>query len=80
VTELGDGDRAAVTVNVTGTLTCPLEFPQVPVEHVKTTDPLYVPVASPLTFIETVSVPGVVPVPGETCSQLPPDVVLAATV
>lgn len=51
-------------------------------EQVKTTAPLYVPVAkvlATLVTIDTVSLPGVAPLAGNTCSQLPPVVVEAAT-
>ena len=70
----------AVTVSVTGTVTV---VGDALVVAVKTTLPLYTPVASPdktLLLMETVSVPGVVPLPGEMVSQLPPLVVEAATV
>ena len=66
----------AVTVSVTGTLSWPLALPQEVVGvHVKSSDPLYVPVANVLATpvtIETVTLPGVVPDVGDTESQLPP--------
>jgi hypothetical protein len=56
----------------------------VPAEQVKTTWPVYVPVAKPvstLELIDTVTLPDVEPLEGATCSQAPlPLLVLAATV
>jgi hypothetical protein len=74
-TEDGEGVSVAVTVKVTGTLSCPLALPHVPVVQVKTTLPWYTPVARPLAtpvLIDTVSLPGVAPLPEDICSQLPP--------
>lgn len=70
--------RAAVTFKVTGTLSCPLALPQEAVGvQVKSTAPVYVPVAKPARLIDTVSLPGVEPLGGETSSQ--PAGVLEAT-
>jgi hypothetical protein len=83
VSDVGDAVSAAVTVKVTGTVSVPLELPHELVGlQVTTTDPLYVPVGRPLktpATIETVSLPGVEPLLGETASQLPPLVVEAVT-
>ena len=76
----GFAESAAVTVRVTGTLSGLLDALLV---AVKTTLPVYTPVASPantVLLMETVSEPGVVPLPGVTVSQLPPLLVVAATV
>lgn len=76
----GEADKAAVTVRVTGTLSGLFNALLV---AVKTTFPVYTPVGSPantLLLIVAVSDPGVVPLPGETVSQLPPLVGVNATV
>jgi hypothetical protein len=76
VIEVGDALSVAVTVKVTGTVRMPLVLPQEVVGwHVKTTVPLYVPVAKPVPETDTVSVPCVAPLAGVADSQLPPVVV-----
>jgi hypothetical protein len=71
---VGTGESAAVTVKVAATLYVPPLLPQVPDEQVKTTLPVYVPVARPLATLvltDIVSlVPGAVPLEGETVSQV----------
>src|SRR5580658_4081479 len=66
-------EGCTVTVNVTGTVNWPLVLAQELVgEHVKVTEPSYVPapsVASTLLLIDTVSVPGVAPLAGEIWSK-----------
>ena len=78
----GTREGAAATVRVTGTVSAPPVLLQAVVgTQVSTTLPLYEPaprVLATLVTIETVSVPGVVPLPGETDSQLPPLLVVAA--
>ena len=66
---------AAVTVRVTGTLCGELEAPD---DEIMTV-PLYVPAARVPGFTETVTLPGVEPLP-EADSQLPPELVDAETV
>ena len=74
---MGDGVSVAVTVKVTGTLSCPLALPQEVVgEQVKTTLPLYDPLAKVLATLVTTDTVSVAPVElgvGNACSQLPPD-------
>ena len=57
----------AVTFRVTLTLV----EPGAPPEPATRTVPVYVPVERPAVLIETFTVPGVVPLAGETTSQLP---------
>jgi len=66
---------AAVTVKVTGTVFGEFEAPEELIETV----PLYVPAAKLPGLTETVTLPGVVPLP-VAVSQLPPLVVDAETV
>lgn len=77
-------EGCATTVKLTGTVSLPLVLLQ-EVEGVqeRVTVPLYDPAArvvATLVTTETVSVPGVVLLLGETASQLPPLLVVAAAV
>ena len=68
-----------VTVRVTDMVTG-LFAQEVDGKHLKVIVPEYVPVAmiaSALLLMEIVSVSGVVPLSAETCSQLPPEGVVA---
>lgn len=67
----------ACTISVTGITTgCKL----LPPDGVIVTDPLYVPVAKLFAKIDTVTVPGVVPLDGVADSHEPPDVVFTLVV
>jgi hypothetical protein len=81
---LATREGCATTVKLTGTVSLPPVLLQ-EVEGVQetVTVPLYDPaprVLATLVTTETVSVPGVVLVDGETASQLPPLLVVAAAV
>lgn len=69
-------EGGTTTVRVTGTLSVPPVLLQAVVgTQVSTTSPLYEPAArvlATLVTIETDSLPGVAPLAGDTCSQLPP--------
>jgi len=67
-----DSETVRVTATVRGLLPAAAE--------VSIMAPEYVPAASPAGLTETASAAGVVALPGETLSQLPPEVVDAAAV
>jgi hypothetical protein len=68
------GGAGVVTFSVTFTVCGLLPAP----ELLTVTVPWYVPAASPVGITLTLIDPGVLPLVGVTCSQLPPDVVVAA--